>query len=299
MGAHQRADATGLIPTMGTEPPLPRVLLIEDDASIRHFVQAALEDRRVNLHPCACLADARQALAEAAPVLVLLDLMLPDGSGLSLLEDSVARANGGAAKWVVFSAGLSPAVAARLPQLGVSQVLVKPVGLCALLACVDGALAAQAQAPRSLQPKAHSPATAAAVSTATSSTPTAPPGVRAVTAMPPEGLLSDDGSPDALARAIALYFEGDTGLFRQMRDRAHSLFRQDLQAAEQALQRQDTTALRRIVHTLKTVLRMLGHPAASAIAYQLEEALVAGREDAARQLWPTLRSRVERAASSG
>ena len=64
---------------------LPRVLLLEDDPAVRRFVALALEPLPLQLLPCGTLAEAR-ALLEHTPVqLVLMDLALPDGSGLELL----------------------------------------------------------------------------------------------------------------------------------------------------------------------------------------------------------------------
>ena len=62
----------------------PRILLIEDDASIRRFVRLALEDEGWHV----CEADtAKRGLIEAAsrqPDAIVLDLGLPDGDGKSV-----------------------------------------------------------------------------------------------------------------------------------------------------------------------------------------------------------------------
>ena len=59
---------------------LSRVLLVEDDPSIRRFVQLALEDSEVELVQAGSLAAAINALRTGPSVLILCDLMLPDGS---------------------------------------------------------------------------------------------------------------------------------------------------------------------------------------------------------------------------
>jgi len=68
----------------------PSVLIVEDDdATRRHLVEAVRGTGLFRvLTPCATLRDARAALADAAPRLLLADLGLPDGSGLELIRDA-------------------------------------------------------------------------------------------------------------------------------------------------------------------------------------------------------------------
>lgn len=65
----------------------PRILLIEDDASIRRFVRLALEDEGWHV----CEADTvKRGLIEAAsrqPDAIVLDLGLPDGDGKSVIAE--------------------------------------------------------------------------------------------------------------------------------------------------------------------------------------------------------------------
>ena len=63
----------------------PRILHVEDAADIIQITQLLVEDI-ADYTPAATLAAARDALAEGRFDLVLLDLSLPDGNGLSLLE---------------------------------------------------------------------------------------------------------------------------------------------------------------------------------------------------------------------
>jgi CheY-like chemotaxis protein len=121
-----------------------RVLLIEDDASIQRFVELALEDEPVTLHPAPTVADALAQLRTQGPFrLIFTDLMLPDGSGQQVLQALAAEPGLRAgARVAVFSAGLSAETRARLDTLGVDEVIAKPASLAQLLQCLQRALAA-------------------------------------------------------------------------------------------------------------------------------------------------------------
>lgn len=120
-----------------------RLLLIEDDDSIARFVQLALEELpghdpaapAVELSVVRRLAEAREALATGGWQLVISDLMLPDGSAETLLNEGLAQL-AGAPPWVVFSAGVSLDAQATLARWGVARVLRKPVPLAELLGVV-------------------------------------------------------------------------------------------------------------------------------------------------------------------
>jgi DNA-binding NarL/FixJ family response regulator len=76
------------------EPVMRRVLLVEDDLRVRDAVRALLAaaaDRYALVAEAGTVAEGRAALG-ARPDLLLLDLQLPDGSGLELLRDVPAAA---------------------------------------------------------------------------------------------------------------------------------------------------------------------------------------------------------------
>lgn len=140
--------------------PLPRVLLVEDDPSIRRFVSLALEDEPVTLTQAHCLADAVQALRGEPFALVLCDLNLPDGSGVDLLRalagpDSPCPA----ARRVAFSAGVVGDMRRELEAAGVHEFLPKPASLAQLQDCVGRALSGTSAPP----PAAPAPAGPSAV----------------------------------------------------------------------------------------------------------------------------------------
>jgi len=128
-----------------------RVLLVEDDASIRRFVCMALEGRGLELIAAPALASAFEALRGPPFDLVLCDLALPDGQGLDLLRALAAPDSPSpGARRVVFSADIPAAVRAELQQAGVHEVLDKPTSLANLEACVARALAVTAAGVQAL-----------------------------------------------------------------------------------------------------------------------------------------------------
>jgi DNA-binding NtrC family response regulator len=63
------------------------ILVVDDQDSIRHFVGKALEDEGYSVTATASVREARQALEHEMPDLALLDLKLPDGTGMELLHE--------------------------------------------------------------------------------------------------------------------------------------------------------------------------------------------------------------------
>ena len=92
-------DAVAALTRAGSRP---RVLHVDDDRDILEVTRAALADT-AEVVPAESLEAARQSLADQSPDLVILDLGLPDGSGLDLLPDLV-DASGRSIPVVVYSA---------------------------------------------------------------------------------------------------------------------------------------------------------------------------------------------------
>ncbi|WP_425256632.1 response regulator transcription factor [Rubrivivax sp. RP6-9] len=235
----------------GQDAPLPRVLLVEDDASIRRFVTMALDETAITLLAAATLAEARAELDRAPVRLLLCDLMLPDGSGLDLLHDLVARPDWRAgARLVAFSAGVTTGRRAELLGLGVDEVLAKPVALAELEACVQRALAA--------------------------------------TVVPTTGAPAD-ARQQAQEQAVQRFFGGNAELFAAYRQSCLLQFATDLQQGDAAAAHADLPALRRLAHSLKTVLLTLGDLPGSERAAEAERQAAQGAEAAALQAWAALR----------
>ena len=65
----------------------PNILIIEDSPSLALGYAAQLEEAGYAVTLASTLAEAREAVGEKVFAAALLDLQLPDGDGLSLLEE--------------------------------------------------------------------------------------------------------------------------------------------------------------------------------------------------------------------
>jgi CheY-like chemotaxis protein/HPt (histidine-containing phosphotransfer) domain-containing protein len=242
---------------------LPRVLLIEDDASLRRFVGIVLEDLPLELVACESAAQALTVLTHSPVDLILTDLMMPGESGLELLERFKANpALRGSAKVVVLSAGLTPAIQALLESLLVWETLHKPVSVAALAQCVTRALAL---------PDAHpAPSTCPDDQETPAPTKTSP---------------QDD--------AVQVYFVGNVELFTAYHAQCLSQFHDDIRAGDTATQCGDLPALQRLAHSLKTVFQTLGYPLLSTQARALEDLSGHGNTGAAQAGWVALRDKLQ------
>jgi len=102
------------------------VLIVDDSLTVRMDLQEAFEEAGFQTRVCATAAAAREALAGAAPQVVLLDVLLPDGDGVDLLKE--LRASDGASGAVVLMLSTEAEVKDRLRGLrtGADEYVGKP-----------------------------------------------------------------------------------------------------------------------------------------------------------------------------
>jgi two-component system repressor protein LuxO len=67
------------------------ILLVEDDVSLQRSLSEFLKDSGYQTYAVRTMGEAREAISAIAPGVCLLDLNLPDGSGLDLLRQIVER----------------------------------------------------------------------------------------------------------------------------------------------------------------------------------------------------------------
>ena len=65
---------------------MQKILLLEDDALLGNGIRLALQGPQVQIAVCRTLAQAQDTIAQGSFDLLILDINLPDGSGLQLLE---------------------------------------------------------------------------------------------------------------------------------------------------------------------------------------------------------------------
>ncbi len=112
-----------------------RVLLVEDDGKLRAAVRRTLRSDRRTIVEVSSRAAALQALRKGSFDMVLLDVHLPDGSGLDVA--SAAATISPAPLIVVVSGDASAGEAFRLAQLGAIHYLPKPFSVEELVAAVE------------------------------------------------------------------------------------------------------------------------------------------------------------------
>ncbi|MCY3020997.1 MAG: sigma-54 dependent transcriptional regulator [Planctomycetota bacterium] len=100
-----------------------RVLLVDDERSIRLTLGDALEEHGHRVVRCENLAQGREALDQAVLDCIITDLRLPDGSGLDLLP--LARARNPAAALLVITAHQTVETAIQATKAG-AEYIVKP-----------------------------------------------------------------------------------------------------------------------------------------------------------------------------
>ncbi len=118
-------------------PIAHHILIVEDEAEIRRFVRLTLQSDGHTVHEADSL---QRGLIEAGtrrPDLVVLDLGLPDGDGVTLIRD---MRQWSAAPVIVLSARSSEADKIVALDAGADDYLVKPFGAGELLARVRAQL---------------------------------------------------------------------------------------------------------------------------------------------------------------
>jgi DNA-binding NtrC family response regulator len=100
-----------------------RVLLVDDERSIRLTLGDALEDAGHRVKRCENVAQAREALDEGPPDCLVTDLCLPDGSGLDLLP--LARQRNPAVALLVITAHQTVETAIEATKAG-ADYIIKP-----------------------------------------------------------------------------------------------------------------------------------------------------------------------------
>jgi two-component system KDP operon response regulator KdpE len=120
---------------MATEHPL--VLVVEDEQYLRQYLQTTLRSHGYRVAEAATWEEGRDAALGQAPDVILLDLGLPDGDGLSLARELRARCP---APIIVVSARGREEDKVLALDMGADDYVTKPFGSNELLARIRVAL---------------------------------------------------------------------------------------------------------------------------------------------------------------
>lgn len=116
---------------------MPTILVVDDEPNIIELVRVTLEDDRVRI---VVAADGEEALAVAhleRPDLILLDVNLPDLSGLEVCQRLRAEARSQDTKIVMLTAAARREDVERGRAAGADDYLTKPFSPVRLLTLVD------------------------------------------------------------------------------------------------------------------------------------------------------------------
>nr|WP_297357305.1 sigma-54 dependent transcriptional regulator [uncultured Caldimonas sp.] len=101
-------------------------LIVEDDADSAEMMAALIASEGFTAATANSLRDARRQLALQEPDIVLLDLMLPDGSGMELFNEPETLAN---TEVVLITGHASLDTSIQALRLGAADYLIKPVNI--------------------------------------------------------------------------------------------------------------------------------------------------------------------------
>lgn len=124
--------------TLQQQPGQERILVVEDDADIRDLIAGQLRMEQYEVATASGIADMRAQLSASPADLVILDLNLPDGDGLSLCRE--LRAEGVETPIIMVTARGSAVDRVLGLELGADDYLTKPFEPRELLARVRNLL---------------------------------------------------------------------------------------------------------------------------------------------------------------
>ena len=132
-----------ILPASSVVPPSSEagqsVLVVEDDPTLLSMIDLLLRHYEYAPQLAPTLAEARRLLAAGDPDVIVLDLNLPDGNGVDLLEH--LRSTGRRARVIVLTAGSAPEHLRRLRSLRPDRLFVKPMNFLELLAGIRAEIA--------------------------------------------------------------------------------------------------------------------------------------------------------------
>lgn len=113
------------------------ILIVEDDITLSKGIALALQSGQCNVSQCRTLFTAKKYLAEHPVSLIILDINLPDGSGLELLSEIKDRPD---ISVIVLTANDTEVDIVAGLEMGANDYITKPFSLAVLRARVNAQL---------------------------------------------------------------------------------------------------------------------------------------------------------------
>jgi DNA-binding response OmpR family regulator len=110
------------------------ILLVEDDPSLQASLRNFLQENGFETHSAGTRAEGQGLLRSLKPAVCLLDLNLPDGSGLDLLR--LIMDENLPVRVIVMSALPLPRLRQQFPERVLAAMMTKPVSPVHLLECM-------------------------------------------------------------------------------------------------------------------------------------------------------------------
>jgi two-component system, OmpR family, response regulator len=126
------------------------ILVVEDNATLARSISRCLHQLGYHAKLVSTLTAARRVLRDEPVAAVCLDLQLPDGSGLDLLEHDLRPTRPDMPAVIITGAG-SDADRARAAHFGVLAFLIKPFALSELASIFDLALGSNTKTPTRIE----------------------------------------------------------------------------------------------------------------------------------------------------
>lgn len=116
------------------------IYIVEDDQNIREIESFALKNSGYQIRDFTCAKDFYAAMEEALPALILLDVMLPDEDGLSIVKSIRENSESRRIPVIMVTAKAAELDKVKGLELGADDYLTKPFGVMELVSRVKALL---------------------------------------------------------------------------------------------------------------------------------------------------------------
>ncbi len=114
------------------------ILLVEDDRPIALALQIRLRAAGYNVLLASGVAEAIISVEQQIPDVALLDINLPDGDGITLMQNMVSLQDAGGIICIIMTASRKPGLREHAIAMGACAFLEKPFSSGALLEAING-----------------------------------------------------------------------------------------------------------------------------------------------------------------